>query len=124
MTDSTGWSVNNRDWPNSPPRVSVAETKAGLARLDRLAKPASPARERILAALRVLVVSPSDRDASRLLEAVGTALDENDAAVRAATLTEAADRAERNNPDVDVDFSAGVDWVVGELRAAATKGAP
>ncbi|MFC1410470.1 hypothetical protein ACEZCY_14520 [Streptacidiphilus sp. N1-12] len=38
-----GWSVSNRDWPSTPPRVSAAETKAGLAALDSLIDP--PATE-------------------------------------------------------------------------------
>jgi hypothetical protein len=41
MTDRIGWCVDNGDWPTAPPRVSVAETKAALARLDRLATPAA-----------------------------------------------------------------------------------
>lgn len=51
MTDSTGWTVNNRDWPSAPPRVSVAELKAGLASLDRLIEP--PATERSTNTMRL-----------------------------------------------------------------------
>ncbi|MFJ3923075.1 hypothetical protein [Streptomyces sp. NPDC090022] len=38
---------------------------------------------------------------------------------RAEDLSDAADLLNRVNPDRDVDFSAGVDWAVGELRRLA-----
>lgn len=39
--------------------------------------------------------------------------------VQAETLHRAARRAESENPDRDVDFSAGVDWVLDLLREHA-----
>jgi hypothetical protein len=74
-----------------------------------------------------------DRIAEALAEATGAQwpaqafLTEADAVLavlpaptdRAAVLREAADEAERRNPDRNEDFSEGVDWALAELRRMA-----